>query len=238
MKSSWIIAGLLIPGLLSGGAAAACDPWSKINSVQRENLLHRVKSRPNDYTIVIRHADKVPETQFSSGPDARTAQTPTYCSGTTPPLTEIGTAQARSIAENMSAYGLIPGEVLTSPICRAHQTAAVAFGENNVTLTVDEQLRFEDENRRISLRNRINEPTANGLRILVSHSQQIESATDIMPACGETLILKKTKGTKQAECKARILPDEWAAAFDYRAENSLWTEPNLCASDALQIRAD
>lgn len=238
MTRAWVIASLLIPGLLAGGPASACDPWSKINSVQRENLIHRIKTNPDDYTIVIRHADKVPEDQFASAPDAFAAQTPAYCSGTTPPLTEIGVAQARAIGTNINAYGLNIGEVLTSPICRAHQTAAVAFGEDNVTLTVDEQLRFEDEKRRVSLRNRINDRTGNGLRVLVSHSLQIEYATDTTPACGEALILEKTKGTKQAQCKARILPDEWTASFGYKADNSLWTEPDQCASDALEVRAD
>jgi len=219
-------------------AAAACEPWSLMAPGQRESLLQSMARSPDEYALAIRHADKVPADRFEDAPQAYDSHLPDYCSGSTPPLTNQGMRHARSIGEGMGAYGLDPGEVLTSPICRARQTAELAFANENIIVTMDEELRMENEPRKISLRNRINAHTDLGLRVVVSHSLQIRRATGVEPACGETLILEKTHGSRRSQCRARILPDEWTATPQYQASTALWIEPDQCASDAIRVRRD
>lgn len=214
----------------------SCEAWSLLYDSQRQSIISSLTEHPNDYTIVIRHTDIIPQSDFDKNPDNYDALLPGYCSGTTPPLSKKGIEHAKQIQRGLENYSLDLQTITTSPICRAHQTAATAFGEKKLKLTQDMELREEGDPRSISLRNRINEPSNGGLSVLVSHSLQIKNATSIEPACGETLIVQKTENAQKSICVARILPDEWLVPQDYSPSNELWQDPQNCASDALEIR--
>jgi phosphohistidine phosphatase SixA len=97
----------LIAGLF-GGAAAADDLWQAL--------------RQGGYVILVRHA-VVDNFSRSTSPDADFEG----CEGQYN-LTEAGLAQARWLGDYLRKQQVAVGEVLASPLCRARDTARIAFG--------------------------------------------------------------------------------------------------------------
>ena len=109
-------------------------------------------------------------------------------------LTVAGQDQAREIGRQVRRLKVPIGEVLASPLCRAHDTAQLAFGR----VTDEEDLlspgvtgtQADDERRAGALRALVEAPPARGEnRVLVTHTGNIGAALgEETVAEGETLV--------------------------------------------------
>jgi phosphohistidine phosphatase SixA len=123
-------------------------------------------------------------------------------------LSRAGREQARAIGAAMRELDIPIGEVRTSPMCRAHDTAVLAFGR----ATIDADLVSpgvvdtveEDERRALELRDLVSESPADGTNtVLVTHTGNIGAALDESIEEGEMLAYA------DGRLAGRIKPDEW-----------------------------
>jgi broad specificity phosphatase PhoE len=126
-------------------------------------------------------------------------------------LTEAGKEQAAAIGEGVKALKIPIGDVRSSPMCRTHDTAELAFGR----VTDDEDLvspgvigtEADDKRRAEALRALVDKPPPKGKNtVLVTHTGNIGSALgEETVAEGETLVYGA--GT---ELVGRVKAEDWA----------------------------
>ena len=126
-------------------------------------------------------------------------------------LTEAGRRQARAIGNAVRALRIPIGEVRASPLCRARDTARLAFGR----VTVDRDLvspgvigtEADDKRRAKTLRGLAERPPPNGMNtVLVTHTGNIGAAFDEETVQeGETLLYGPG-----ANLVGRVRAEEWA----------------------------
>jgi phosphohistidine phosphatase SixA len=125
-------------------------------------------------------------------------------------LSAEGRAQARAIGRDLRALGLRVGDVLTSPLCRARDTARLMFGRAEierdlvspgVTGTIE-----DDDRRARALRRLAQTPPRSGTSIaLVTHTGNIGAALgEATVAEGELLVYGEG-----AELVGRVPPELW-----------------------------
>ena len=127
-------------------------------------------------------------------------------------LTVAGRQQARAIGRAIRALRIPLGEVRASPLCRARDTARLAFG----SATIDRMLvntgilgsLADDRRRARALRAFVRRPPPAGQNtVLVTHSPNILAASgDDTAQEGETLVLDR-----RGRIVARVAPERWAA---------------------------
>ncbi len=166
--------------LLLAGAAPADDPPSPAapaaHAPSARELIERV--REGGYVIYFRHAltdhaqiDKDREKLDNCATQRN--------------LSKEGREQAREIGSAMERLGVPVGEVLSSPYCRALDTANLAFGRSEVR----KELRFgmgADTKETAWLASKLRDllskpPEAGSNRILVSHSSNLKEAARVWP---------------------------------------------------------
>jgi broad specificity phosphatase PhoE len=126
-------------------------------------------------------------------------------------LTEAGREQARAIGEGVRALEIPIGDVRSSPMCRARDTARLAFGR----ATLDRDLvspgvigsEADDERRAQAMRAMVEElPPAGQNTVLVTHTGNIGAALgEETVAEGETLVYGEG-----AELVGRVPAEKWA----------------------------
>ena len=126
-------------------------------------------------------------------------------------LTEAGRAQARALGESIRALRIPIGEVRSSPLCRARDTARLAFGR----ATLDEDLvspgvigtEADDERRARALRAMVEDvPPAGENTVLVTHTGNIGAGLgEETVAEGGLLVYGGSAGLV-----GRVPPDKWA----------------------------
>ena len=125
-------------------------------------------------------------------------------------LTEAGRGQARAIGSAVRALRIPIGEVRASPLCRARDTARLAFGR----VTLDRDLispgvigtEADDKRRAKALRQLAESPPANGNTVLVTHTGNIGAAFgEETVQEGETLLYRPG-----ANLVGRVRAEEWA----------------------------
>lgn len=112
-------------------------------------------------------------------------------------LSDEGRAQARRIGDRLRAAGVVHARVLTSQWCRAQETAALlGFGppEDLALLNSFFAERGEGAGRTAALRAWIAAAPLDRPVVLVSHQVNITALTDVFPAPGEMLVLRRTGG--------------------------------------------
>jgi phosphohistidine phosphatase SixA len=127
-------------------------------------------------------------------------------------LSSGGRSQARAIGQAIDALDIPIGRVLSSPFCRALDTARLAFGEatrepsiENLT-TADADA--ESDRRTLALRRLLSTRPDNATNdVLVAHGFNITAAADITLAEGEAAIFRPNGRT--FELVATVAPDEW-----------------------------
>jgi broad specificity phosphatase PhoE len=130
-------------------------------------------------------------------------------------LTEAGRRQARAISAGVRALRIPIGEVRASPLCRARETARLAFGR----VSVDRDLvspgvigtEADDRRRATALRALAQQPPAKGENtVLVTHTGNIGAAFGEQTAQeGEMLVYGPG-----ARLVGRVRAEEWAALAD------------------------
>jgi phosphohistidine phosphatase SixA len=134
--------------------------------------------REGGYVIFLRHALTDHSQVDSDRNDLSSCETQRN-------LSKKGREQARRIGETFTIHRIPIDKVLTSPYCRAKDTATLAFGRARVT----EDLRFgmgTDENETLALAQALRTmfstpPEAGRNTVLVSHTANLQEAVGIWP---------------------------------------------------------
>lgn len=187
---------VLAPALVAG-----CGGDDEASSSSSDNPLVG-KLRDGGLTLVIRHAtadNEITKQEKLSSCDLQRN------------LTAAGKDQARAIGAGVKALEIPIGEVKASPLCRAHDTAELAFG----TVTDDEDLlspgvigtEADDKRRAAALRAMVDTPPPKGEnRVLVTHTGNIGSGLgQETVAEAETLVYGAG-----AKLVGRVKAEEWA----------------------------
>lgn len=131
------------------------------------------------------------------------------------PLTEEGRAEIRLIGEAIRQLGIPVGEIISSPLCRAKESAAIAFGGDfevnrdlmyTAHLTTQEKLPIVATTLKL-----VSTPVEiEGMnRVLVAHAPNIAEIMDYFPEVEGTLIVFKPLGQGEFQYLASILPTDW-----------------------------
>jgi phosphohistidine phosphatase SixA len=110
-------------------------------------------------------------------------------------LSEEGREQARQIGRDIKALGVPVDKVLASPLCRAKDTADLAFGHSTplmALLSAGEEATPADERRIRKLRAMTSAP-AGSATVLVTHTGNIGGAFDQSVGEGDMLVLRDGK---------------------------------------------
>ena len=131
------------------------------------------------------------------------------------PLSEEGRAQARMLGQYFQQLALPIAEVRVSPMCRAIETAELAFGSADVR--VDPLTHYiagmtEEEKAPILVRTRelLSTLPPSGNRVLVAHGPNIAELMDYFPPEASVVILQP-QGSGNFHYVASILMDDWPA---------------------------
>ena len=111
-------------------------------------------------------------------------------------LSDEGREQARAIGRDVKDLGVPVKRVLASPLCRAKETADLAFGHSDPSMTLISpgvQGTIADDDRRIrKLRGMASAP-AGSVTVLVTHTGNIGGAFDQSVGEGDMLVLRDGK---------------------------------------------
>jgi phosphohistidine phosphatase SixA len=120
-------------------------------------------------------------------------------------LSEEGRTQARQIGRDVKALGVPVDKVLASPVCRAKDTADLAFGHSTVSMTLlsaGEEATAAD-NRRIRRLRRMTTAPDGSATVLVTHTGNIGGAFDQSVQEGDMLVLR------DGELLGIVQPVDW-----------------------------
>jgi broad specificity phosphatase PhoE len=123
-------------------------------------------------------------------------------------LSEAGREQAREIGAAMRELDIPIGDVRTSPMCRTHDTAILAFGRAEIDgdlVSPGEVGTIEDDERREqALLEMVETPPSDGTNtVLVTHTGNIGAAL------GESIVEGGMLAYADGRLVGRIPPDEW-----------------------------
>jgi broad specificity phosphatase PhoE len=107
-------------------------------------------------------------------------------------LTEAGRDESRRVGAAFRAQRVPVGRVLSSQWCRCLETARLAFGRAEPWPALANL--FGRQERADALRAALGEPPTDGTLVLVSHGSTISSATGVMPAMGELVVVTPQGG--------------------------------------------
>ena len=107
-------------------------------------------------------------------------------------LVEAGRAESRRVGAAFRAQRVPVGRVLSSPWCRCLETARLAFGRAEPWPALANL--FGRQERADALRAALSEPPTDGTLVLVSHGSTISSATGVVPAMGELVVVTPEGG--------------------------------------------
>jgi phosphohistidine phosphatase SixA len=120
-------------------------------------------------------------------------------------LSAEGREQARQIGRDIEALGVPVGEVLTSPLCRADDTAELAFGESTprmALLSASQEATPADDRRIRKLKAMATAPDGSA-KVLVTHTGNIGGAFDESIQEGDVLVVR------DGEVLGIVAPDDW-----------------------------
>lgn len=198
-----ILAGLL--GLLAPWHAALAQPAAFQERAIDADLLRHV--RQGGYVLYLRHGST-----DTSRPD-RAPQVDLNDCATQRPLTAEGLVLARRIGVFIRAARLPVGDIFSSPLCRAKESAQAAFGrymvDNNLMYTANmtdaEKAPVVAGTRRL-----LSLPVAAGSnRLLVAHAPNLMDLMGYFPKPEGTLVIFRPLGEGRFEYLGSIRPEQW-----------------------------
>jgi phosphohistidine phosphatase SixA len=121
-------------------------------------------------------------------------------------LSDEGREQARRIGRDVKALGVPVEKVLASPLCRAEETARLAFGHSRPSMALlspGVEGTVADDDRRIRKLKRMTSAPPGSVTVLVTHTGNIGGAFQQSIEEGDMLVLRDGKllGT--------VRPDDW-----------------------------
>lgn len=164
--------------------------------------------RAGGYVIYFRHGATAQKAADNLEPDFARCETQRN-------LSEQGRAQATETGKAVAALGIPVGAVISSPFCRAKETAQLAFGRYQVepdlyfALNVDAS---ERERLTLSLRRMLATPPAAAASntVIIAHSANLKESTGFWPKPEGVAYVFEPRGGAAFVAVAKILPDDWA----------------------------
>lgn len=182
----------------STGAVPAGPPAVRLSGAALVSAL-----RDGGYVIYFRHArtNAVPDDQFPVNFQDCTTQRN---------LSEQGRAQAQAIGRAMRDLKIPIGRLLTSPFCRALETARLAFGEPAIESSLENLETTSNDSERIAgVRRLLSTPPATGSNtVLVSHGINLSSTADVVIPEGGSAIFAP-RGSAGFSLVATLDAQEW-----------------------------
>lgn len=128
-------------------------------------------------------------------------------------LSEEGREQARVIAQATRQLSIQFDSVMTSPYCRAKETASLAFGRGQLTPSL-RYLSHQPENEQPysmqEIRRMLSTPPNNGGNtILVSHTENLKQTAGIWPKNSGVMHVFEPQGNGSFRHLGKIEPNEW-----------------------------
>lgn len=206
MKLNTLLVFLSLSFLVSAPSLAADSPAFK--EIQADSTLIK-HLRAGGYVLYMRHG-----TSDASRPDRAPSVDLADCS-TQRPLTPEGRVLAAAVGASIRKAKIPVGDIYSSPLCRAKESAEAAFGRNFVinpllmytsNLTDEEKVPIVAETRRL-----LSAPVKAGTnRVLVAHAPNMMDVIGLFPKPEGSVIVIRPLGNNTFEYVASITPDAWA----------------------------
>ena len=129
-------------------------------------------------------------------------------------LTGGGQAEVTAVGKSIKALGIPIGQVLTSPYCRARDTALLAFGRGQITEALNPKPGTDEAANRAAigkqLRQLLSQAPAQGTNtVLVAHADNVAAAANLSLAEGEVAVFQPLPNGFQLV--GSIKPDQWSS---------------------------
>jgi phosphohistidine phosphatase SixA len=212
-RLAWLVPPLVLVAALTGcGAGGSQETTTAAPSAapsREERLVAAL--RAGGHVIYFRHAptDWVPDDQdLVDLSDC----------GTQRNLSAAGRGQARAIGEAIQRLDIRIGSVLSSPFCRALDTARLAFDGASPEAALENletaESAAERELRSDGLRRLLSTPPGGGTNsVLVGHGHNIEAVADVTTEEGDAYVFRPEQAAGFAHV-ATITPAEWEELAD------------------------
>lgn len=202
----------LLLAAVTGCGGGPSGPTAPAGSAAPSTLAERpggrdlvARLREGGYIVFIRHA-ATQATQDDPRPDLDDPSTQRN-------LSNDGRDQARQLGRAIRRLRIPVGTVLASPYARTRETAELAFGRDRVRVTRDllnEAFPGTDDEELARRLRRLfaTRPPAGQNTVLVSHGFNLQEATGLLVAEGESAIFAPGDAGRPS-LVARITPEEW-----------------------------
>jgi phosphohistidine phosphatase SixA len=185
------------------------DDFTDIHVFKTRNLSRSTvdELRKGGYVLYMRHGNT-----DTSRPDA--IQVNLNDCTTQRMLSKEGRRIVTEIGHKLRKAKIPLGEVYSSPMCRAKETAELAFGNkyivNNLlryTANMNDKEKFKALE---TIRELISDPvTGHSNRVIVAHSQNIMALLGYLPSPEGTIVIFQPLGDHQFKYIASVKPDQW-----------------------------
>jgi phosphohistidine phosphatase SixA len=164
--------------------------------------------RKGGYVLYMRHANS-----DTTRPDQLPNVDLNDCS-TQRPLTEEGRLIAKKIGQRIRKAGIPLGEIYSSPMCRARETAISAYGPNIIVnsllmytsnMTDKEKAPVLEATRELIAR----PVQGNVNRVVVAHAQNLMDIMGYLPKPEGVVVIFKPSGDKHFKYIASVTPEQW-----------------------------
>ena len=166
--------------------------------------------REGGYVIYMRHGST-----DTSRPDQLPKVDLNDCS-TQRPLTEAGRREAARVGNAIRMSKIPLGEIFSSPMCRAKESALAAFGPNfsiNPLLMYTSNMPLNEKAPVLEMtRELISRPVEGKVnRVVVAHAPNLMDIFGYFPKPEATVVIFKPLGDKKFKYIASIAPKQWKA---------------------------
>lgn len=178
-----------------------------INTLSVEQLASLIPGlRTGGYVIYLRHAETLKDREDRHPVDLQDCNTQR-------PLSDRGRQQAENIGRSIKRLGIPIGRVLTSPFCRAIETAQLAFGRHEVSDDLYFALRLTENERKAKgawLRNALSSRPHPGTNsVIVAHTANLDEAVGIWPKPEGVALIFLPDGQGGTQAIGRVAPETW-----------------------------
>jgi phosphohistidine phosphatase SixA len=187
-------------------SAAAAEPPAFVEKPVTPELIEQL--RAGGYVLYLRHG-----ATDTSRPDRVPSVDLDDCS-TQRPLTEEGARIVAEVGKAIRKARIPVGEIFSSPLCRAKESALAAFGANFVidnllmytaNMTTEEKKPVIDKTHAL-----LSAPVSAGTnRVLVAHAPNLMDLIGYFPKPEGTLVVFKPLGDGGFEYLGNIAPEQW-----------------------------
>lgn len=185
---------------------AAAEPPVFVEKPVTSELIKQL--RAGGYVLYLRHGNT-----DTSRPDRVPSVDLNDCS-TQRPLTEEGVRVVTRVGEAIRKAKIPVGEIFSSPLCRAKESAAAAFGANFVidnSLMYTANMTSEEKKPVIDKTRALLSASVSGAtnRVLVAHAPNLMDLMGYFPKPEGTLVVFRPLGNGGFEYLGNIAPQQW-----------------------------